>query len=390
MSPIEETESVRIEEAQGRYLSREMVAPFDVPPFDRAAMDGYAVKAADTLGAGRLEPKKLRLVGEIHAGEVWDGAIGKGECLQIATGAPMPKGADAVVMVEDTEFIGGDVYVYKPVYPGANVSRRGEDMTKGDVVLSPGVLNESKIGVLAAMGIELIEVRRRPTIAIIPTGSEIVPLDQPLKPGQVYDINSYTLAGIVKANGGVPMRVGIVPDTPEAIEDAIREALGCDVVVVSGGSSVGVRDVLEDVLAKMGEIKFHGVQIKPGKPTLLGVVDNVPVLGMPGYPMSCIVNGYLFLELAVRRMANLPPRTRKRVKAKMRGRVTSTLGRRQFLTVRLRVEGKTRWAEPLFKESGAITGMALADGYVDIPDNVDFVEKGDDVVVTLLSELVPK
>jgi molybdopterin molybdotransferase len=380
IKPITRVETVNIDDALGRVLAEDVVAGLSIPPFDRAAMDGYAVKARDTFNAGQLHPKILRLVGEVHAGETPTRKVGAGECLQIATGAMMPKGADAVVMVEDTEAEGSRVKIFKSVYPGANVAQKGEDIKEGATVLKESsVLDAGKIGVLASQGITQVKVYEKPKVAVLPSGEEVVPLGKKLKRGQVYDINSHTIASVVKANGGIPVVFGVVGDKAEEIRAAITEALKNDLVVISGGSSVGERDLLVSVIQDWGQVLFHGIQVKPGKPTIFALIEGQPLMGMPGYPTSCLINSYLFLLPAVRKMAHLPPRTGETVTARLARRVPGSVGRRQFLTVK--IEGGE--AMPVFKESGAITSIAEADGYIEIAENIDLLEKGETVTVTL-------
>ena len=241
------------------------------------------------------------------------------------------------------------------------------------------ILNPSKIGVLAAIGIDKVKVFEKPNVAVIPTGNEIAKIRTPLKKGQVYDINSYTLASIVRENGCIPIVHNIAVDTYEEIKKIIKESLKYDVIVLSGGSSVGERDVLVDVVKDMGEVLFHGVQIKPGKPVLCGKIDNKLIFGIPGYPTSCMTNAYLFLMPTLRKIAKIPEKKENIIKAKISKRVVSTLGRHQFLTVMV----ENNLARPVFKESGAITSMANANGYIEIPINVDLVEKGEVVEVKL-------
>ena len=384
IKPITRVEAIDIDDASGRVLAEDIVATLNVPPFDRAAMDGYAVKAKDTFHSGQFNPKVLNLIGELQAGEAPQKRVNTGECIQIATGAVMPRGADAVVMVEDTEAENNRVKVFKSAYPKANVAPRGEDIKKGGAALGHGfVLDAGKIGVLASQGITQVKVYEEPKVAILPSGEEVCEVGKRLRQGQVYDINSHTISSVVKANGGIPIRFGIVGDELEQLKSTIAEALKSDLVVISGGSSVGESEILIDVLQDWGEVLFHGIQIKPGKPTIFAILpvegQGKPLLGMPGYPTSCLINTYLFLLPAVRKMAHLPPRTGETVEAKLSRRVPGSVGRRQFLTVE--IVGSE--AVPVFKESGSITSIAKADGYIEIAQNIDSLEKGEPVTVTL-------
>ena len=378
--PIRRAERVPLLEASGRVLAEPIVASADVPPFPRAAMDGYAVIAQDTFGAGNFNPVRLRLIEVVHAADIAQGAVTSGVCIQVATGAPVPPGADAVVQFEDTEVEAeaGVVKIYTPVYPRQNISSRGKDIQVGQTVLGAETrLDPSKIGVLAALGFTEVAVVAKPTVAVIPSGNEIVAPGEPLAPGKIYDINSYTLAALVQDVGGAPRLFPIMKDTLEDVRRTLRDALACDLVVLSGGSSVGERDVMVEAVESMGEVKFHGIAVKPGKPTLCGVIEGKLVLGMPGYPTSCLTNGYGLLAPALRKLAHLPAVRTGGVEMPMARRYTSTTGRHQYLPVR--IEGGE--VAPVFKESGAITSMADAEGYIEIPANVDLVEKGERVLV---------
>jgi molybdopterin molybdotransferase len=379
--PIERTERVALADGNGRVMAADLTSAVDVPPFSRAGMDGYAVRAEDTFGASRQEPKTLRCVEQLFTAQVASRSVGTGECIEIATGAPLPDGADAVVMVEETEKEpSGDVRIFTPVYPRQNVGRRGADIHAGQVVLRAGdVLNASRIGALAALGATHVEVYEKPRVAILSTGNEIVDPGEPLAPGQIYDINRFTLSAIVAEHGGVPEPHRTAADTIEDLSRAIDECLDADVLVFSGGSSVGERDLILDVLGSKGEILFHGIAVKPGKPTAFGIVRNRIVFGMPGYPTSCLSNGYMLLVPALRRMARLPELAIRTVAAPLGQRIVSTTGRHQFYTVRL-VDGI---AQPAFKASGDITSMSLADGYIEIPAQTDIVEKGEVVEIRL-------
>jgi molybdopterin molybdotransferase len=380
-SPIARTETVPLEAANQRVLARAIVAGQDVPPFSRAAMDGYAVIAADTFGAGQFAPTALRLIEKVYTGQVPTQAIVAGGCTEIATGAPMPEGADAVVMVEETEKDDrGGVRIFSPVYPGQNVGRQGADIHAGQALLEAGDhLTSSRVGAIAALGFDQVEVFARPRVAILSTGNEIVSPGQPLGPGQIYDINRFTLGAIISEHGAVPVALPTSADTLDDLNRALDAALAEDLVIFSGGSSVGERDLILDAIASRGEIVFHGIAVKPGKPTLFGRIDGKPVVGMPGYPTSCLSNGYMLLIPLLRRLARLPEVVLRSVQFPLGQRVVSTTGRHQFYTVRI-VDGT---AMPAFKASGDITSMSQADGYIEIPAQTDIVEKGQLVEVIL-------
>lgn len=380
--PIERIERVPLLEASGRVIASPVVAKLDVPPFDRAAMDGYAVRAEDTFGATRHDPRVLRSTAKVFTGDTASRTVRPGECIEIATGAPLPAGADAVVMVEETERADGtdDVRIFTPVYPRQHVGRRGADIAAGQTVLQPGeVLNPSRIGALAAIGTQHVGVYARPSVAILSTGNEVVEPGRPLRPGQIYDINRYTLSSIVSAHGGDAVPASAVSDDLASLAAALDNALARDVLVFSGGSSVGERDLILDVLMDRGDVLFHGVAVKPGKPTTFAIVQGKPVLGMPGYPTSCLSNAYILLVPLLRKIARLPEfhaHTRQMPLAK---RIVSTTGRHQFYTVRIADDS----AVPAFKASGDITSMSHADGYIEIPATVDIVEAGEMVLVNL-------
>jgi molybdenum cofactor synthesis domain-containing protein len=380
--PVERTETVPLEQAHRRVLAAPIVAEHDVPPFARAAMDGFAVRAADTFGAGAFEPRTLDVVEKVYTGQVPARSVGEGNCIEIATGAPMPDGADAVVMVEETEKDGHRVRVFSPVYPGQNVGRRGADIRAGQPVLSAGdYLTPSRVGAIAALGIERVVVYARPRVALLSTGNEIVQPGMPLGPGQIYDINRFTLSSIIEQHGGVAVAHPTSADRLEDLGAALEACRGEDLIIFSGGSSVGERDLILDALAAHGEIIFHGIAVKPGKPTLFGTVGETPVLGMPGYPTSCLSNGYMLLAPLLRVLARLPEAHTPSVRLPLGQRIVSTTGRHQFYTVRV-VDGS---AIPAFKASGDITSMSLADGYIEIPAQTDIVEKGEVVEVKLFA-----
>jgi molybdopterin molybdotransferase len=380
VTPIDSKEIIEIDEAGGRVLAEDIIASQNTPPFNRAAMDGYAVRAEDTLGASQDTPSVLEMVGELHAGETTEVAVGAGQCIQIATGAMMPGGADAVVKVEDTSCNNGRIEIYKEVASFSDVSEKGSDIKAGEAVLNAGTyLDAGKIGVLASQGIEQVKVYKKPRVAIMPSGEEVIELGKELKQGQLYDINTHTILSVVKDNGGVPVRFGIISDNLKDIQAKITEALdNSDFIVFSGGSSVGEKDLIAEVVEERGTILFHGVKIKPGKPTMFALIKGKPIFGMPGFPTSSLVNSYLFLVPALRKMARLPQKRVEKVKATLSKSASGTRGRVQLMTVKLVGDE----AVPVFTQSGAITSIAQADGYFEIEADGS-VEKGETVTVKL-------
>jgi molybdopterin molybdotransferase len=380
-APIVNVETIMLSEANGRVLSSDVVAQADVPPFSRAGMDGYAVRAGDTNGATRSNPRTLTRIGTLYTGQVSPLTVRDGECVEISTGAPIPAGADAVVMVEETDSDTDNVVrVFDEVQPQQNIGRQGADIQTGQIVVAADeLLNSSRIGALAAVGTVRVDVYARPRVAILSTGNEVVDPGRALKPGQIYDINRFTLAAVVWDNGGIPIAHPPAPDTLDALLEALDGLVDSDIIVFSGGSSVGERDLIRDAIAAKGKMLFHGVAVKPGKPTGLGIVNGKPVFALPGYPTSCLSNAHLLVVPMLRRIARLGPQVTRRLTMPLAARIASTAGRHQFYTVR--IEQGT--AVPAFKASGDITSMSRADGYIEIPAHVNAVEAGTSVEVTL-------
>jgi molybdenum cofactor synthesis domain-containing protein len=308
-------------------------------------------------------------------------SLGPGQCIEVATGAPIPPGADAVVIVEDTQPGDEDaIRIFASVQPQQNIGRQGADISRGQTVLRAGTfLNASRAGALSALGQTLVEVYAKPRVAILSTGDEIVDPGTPLAPGQIYDINRVTLSAVVSEHGGVPVPFRTAVDTLEDLSESVDACLAEDLLVFSGGSSVGRRDLIIDVIAAKGAVLFHGIAVKPGKPTAFGRIGSRLVFGMPGYPTSCLSNAYILLAPALRRIARLPAQPRRSVTLPLGARITSVVDRHQFYSVRIE-DGR---AMPAFKASGDITSMSQADGYIEVPIGVAAVEKGDVVDVTL-------
>ena len=323
----------------------------------------------------------MQRVETVHTGSVPTRPLARGECTEIATGAPMPHGGDAVVMVEETDRgADNEVRIFTPVYPRQHVGRRGADISASQVVLETGnMLTPGRLGAIAALGLADVDVFDQPTVAILSTGNEIIEPGTPLGPGQIYDINRFTLGAVIGEHGGVAVSYPRVADTIDALEAAVDSCRTNDLVVFSGGSSVGERDLTLDVLERKGEVLFHGIAVKPGKPTAFGRIGGTPVLGMPGYPTSCLSNAYMLLIPLLRKLAHLPPHRPRTVSVPAAQRFVSTTGRHQFYTVRV----ENGQAVAAFKASGDITSMSRADGFVEIPAQTDIVEAGEIVEVKL-------
>ena len=381
VEPIARTETVPLAAAAGRVAARDVAATIFVPPFSRSAMDGYAVVAADTRGATRDTPVRLRIGERVFTGSTPTRAIGPGTCAEIATGAPLPDGADAVVMVEESSRADDEhVLIGAEAKPMQNIGRKGADISPGDLVLRTGdLLNPSRLGAVAAVGHSDVEVFAKPRVAILSTGNEVVEPGAPLAAGQIYDVNRFTLAAVVDAHGGIPVLHAPARDTLESLNTALDACDDADVIIFSGGSSVGDRDLLIDLIAQRGEVVFHGIAVRPGKPTMFARIGGRPFFGMPGNPTSCLSNAYILLVPFLRATARLPLYAPRTIAASLGRTIVSPANRHQFYTVRL--EGTV--ALPAFKGSGDITSLSKADGYIEIPSDQHTVEEGTTVVVTL-------
>jgi molybdenum cofactor synthesis domain-containing protein len=379
--PITRTERVRLDAAAGRVAAADVASTLDVPPFARSAMDGYAVVAADVAGASAAAPARLRIVDRIYTGRPSAAILESGLCAEIATGAPLPAGADAVVMVEDTARAGDDsVEIRSAVAAGQNVGRRGADIKSGDRIVTTGdLLTPSRIGAVAAVGCADVEVFAKPRVAVLSTGNEVVAPGEPLPPGHIFDVNRFTLAAIAGAHGSVADPRPPAPDTVDALIDALDACAGADLIVFSGGSSVGERDLVVDAIAARGEMIFHGIAVRPGKPTAFALVRGIPFFGMPGNPTSCLSNAYILLVPYLRALARLPAYVPRTLQAPLGRRIASAVNRHQFYTVRL----QNGMAMPAFKGSGDITSLSQADGYIEIAADTSVVEEGAVVTVTL-------
>ena len=383
-----EEEAVLLE-AYNRVLNEDVVSTLDIPPFNRSTVDGYAVKAEDTFGADENQPATLTVSGVVNIGEQSRLKVAKGEAVEIVTGAPIPEGADAAVMVEDTEREDSELHVFGAINVNENVMKKGSDIKKGAVVLKKGqVLGSSEIGVLAALGQTKVKVLKIPIVAVLSTGGEITEPGKELPAGKIYDINAYSISTAVIESGGKPVYFGVVPDDKAALTKALQTALAsADMVITSGGVSVGPRDYTPQIVDSLGKpgIVVYGIAVKPGKPTTVGFVGDKPVFSLPGHPTSALLIFYLLARPLIQRLAGRPVGGMKVVRAFAGSRMFSAKGRRTFVMVKLEFDKECRLiAEPVESgASGAITTLAKADGFVEIAENEQFVDANEEVLVVL-------
>ena len=382
-------EQIAVLEALNRVLFEPVTAPHPLPPFPRSTHDGYAVRAADTYGASPGLPAYLNLIGEIHMGVPAELVTGPNQSALIHTGGMIPDGADAVVMIEDTQVVReGEIEVLKPVAVGQNVLMEGEDVKIGETVLEAGTqIRPQEIGGMLALGVTDINVARRPRVGILSTGDEIVAPDEDVRAGQVRDVNTYTLSALVSRAGGEPVTRGIIPDRYDALFEATKQAHAeDDIVVITAGSSVSARDITVDVLDAFGEpgVLVHGIAIKPGKPTILAVADGVPMIGLPGNPVSALVVAGLFIVPLIKMLMGMErPALVPKVSAQMSINVASEAGREDYLPVRLHITEDGLMAEPIFGRSNLIFTLVRADGLVRIPPEATGLSVGTEVEVRL-------
>ena len=390
-------ETVTLAAALGRVLARDVTAPIDVPPFDRANVDGFALRSADTSGASDTAPRRFRLNGEVivcgHAPAL---EVELGSATTIATGGVVPRGADAVVMIEHTELVedagAPAIDVRRAVSPGQFVSYAGSDIARGEVVLRRGTrMSSREIGMLAACGIAAVDVVRKPQVAVLSTGDELVAPGGALGPARVYDSNGAIIAAAVVEAGGQPVPFGAFPDNEIALELAMRTALeACDLVVLSGGTSKGAGDLSHRIVSKLGHpgILVHGVALKPGKPLCLAVIDGKPLAVLPGFPTSAIFTFHAFVAPAIRARAGLPPEAARTIEADVPVRIASELGRKEFVLVALVAGEQGPVAFPTAKGSGSVTSFSQADGFLEIDALASALDAGTRARVTLIGQTV--
>lgn len=388
-----EPEQVEILDALDRVLAEDVYSDMDIPPFDNSAMDGYAVRAADTVGASREAPVTLRVIADLAAGYTTDLVVEPGTVIRIMTGAPLPADADAVVRFEDTsEGLAGErgddrIEVFSQVVVGENVRSAGEDIRKGELVLAEGtVLRPQEIGVLASLGRARVWVIRRPRVAILATGDELVAIDEPLTAGKIRNSNEYSNAALVQRYGGVPIRLGIARDDVEELTAKIRDGLaqGVDLFLTSAGVSVGDYDVVKDVLGAEGEMHFWQVRMKPGKPLAFGEIQGVPILGLPGNPVSAMVSFEQFARPAILKMLGKTQLRKPTVEAILEEDVESS-GRRSFKRAVITKRNGEYYASVTGSDgSGILTSMVKANGLAIIPEGIRLMKAGERVTVQML------
>jgi molybdopterin molybdotransferase len=373
-----------------RVLAKPLRAPIPLPSFTRTTVDGYAVRAVDTFGASPTLPAYLELIGEVAMGTLAGMPVNSGEAVLIHTGGSLPENTDAVVMIEDTQrTLENQIEILKPAAPGENIIQRGEDVQKGDLVLEVGrELRPFEIGGLMALGFVEVPVQRQPRVGILSTGDEIIPPEDVPDPGQVRDINSYALSALILQAGGIPIRRGIIPDDFDALLASARESFDeDDFVIITAGSSVSTHDMTSQVIQSLGQpgVLVHGIAIKPGKPTILAVADGVPLVGLPGNPVSALVVAKLFVVPVIRKMLgaieNVPVA---HIRAKLSTNLNSEAGRDDYIPVKL-FRDKQGWiAEPVFGRSNLIFTLVRSGGLLHIPSEVTGLAAGMEVEVELL------
>jgi len=385
-------EVINIKNALHRILSKEIVAPADLPGFNRSTMDGYAIRAEDSFGATDSLPSYLKIIGEIKMGDRPNFKINPGEAVKISTGGMLPEGANAVMMVEYTEQIDDTtIEARRSISPWENVVRENEDLKIGEIILRKGHrLHPQDIGVLAGIGKINIKIYKKPKIAIISTGNEIIPAEGKPRIGQIRDINSYTLGACIKEAGGIPVYRGIIKDEVILLEQEIKKTIKEDkveAVIISGGSSVGVRDVTLEVLNRLGKpgVLIHGVSVKPGKPTILAIADNRPIFGLPGHPVSAMIIFDLFLRPLISWLqgGQYNYNSAKETEAELTCNMVSDSGREDYIRVFVYEKDKKFYAEPILGKSGLISTMVRASGLIKIGLNIEGLEKGSKVMVKL-------
>jgi molybdopterin molybdotransferase len=385
IAPVPKNESVSLDRALGRILAEDLFAPLSIPSFAKSAMDGYAVLTQDLYSASLNNPIQLKVTGEIFPGIIPTQEVNSTQCMEISTGAPLPKGADGIVMVEYTEREGHIVRFFKASIPGEHIIKPGSDIQEGQVVLKKGTrLGPRHTALLSGLGIETITVFKHLTITISSSGNEIIRPPASLMEGQSYDINSRAIIDALREYGCDAKDYDIIPDEIDKMKIKLKEmAQHSDIIILSGGSSLGTKDLMLEALSEMGQIYVHGIAVKPGKPTLIGTIDGKLFLGLPGHPASALSNYYIIIKPLLDHMHQIYRQFKPMIQALLSVKVASTIGRFEYLPVRLEYQDSHYIAIPVMKGSSAISSLSLADGYLEINENIEVLDKGTAVSVVL-------
>lgn len=391
-----EYEIIPVNESLHRVLGEDIIAQYNLPPFNRAAMDGYAIKSEDSLGASIESPVRLKIVGRIEAGFFQNINIGSFEAVEIMTGARVPDQADCVIMAEYAKRVSEDIVeIYQQLPPWSNIDQAGSDVQKGDTVLTEGTIIEpADIGILKALRLETVKVYKKPKVGLISTGDELTEsLEISDGEGKIIENNQVMLSNYILEDGGEPLKYGIIPDDFEEIRKNILKAVSeCDIILLTGGSSVGRKDLVPKVINELGLILTHGISIKPGKPTGLALVQGKPLIIMPGYSVACIIAYLVFCRPLIQRFLNINPAALPfSVNAYLTRRIPSTAGRTDFVRVHVFKRGAEFYATPIRSTgSGILSSLVKANGLLEVPDEVEGYEEGDKVSVILLRRQIPE
>ncbi len=380
------SEEIEVSNALGRILAVDAISKFDIPMFERSTMDGYAIRSSDSLGSNRQNPRVLDVVGKINIGEVPSITVGNGKAVKISTGAAIPDGADAVIKIEETNLVDESIEIFSPITPGKNISKRGEDVKKGEKILGKGhKIRPQDIGLLAASGNCQIQVVKKPKVGIISTGSELVdPCEnKKIEKGQTFNVNTYTLSALTLECGGIPEPFGIFLDEKEDLKKALSDALYCDVIIFSGGSSVGEYDLIPKIIEEEGTLLVHGIAIRPGAPTALGIMNDKPVFGLPGFPVAAMISFNAFVKPTLQKMLHMTLKPFYPViRATLKRGIPSEIGRRDFARVKLEMQDGIIYAEPIrIGGSSVLSSMVWADGIVIVPEEREGINKDENVEV---------
>ena len=386
-----QSEIIDIADSYERITFSDIKSRIDFPPFDRSLKDGFAINAEDSYGVNEENPKRLKVIDFLEAGSFTDKTVELGTTVEISTGAPVPDGANAVVMVEfanresdNPDLASDEIEILTSVTPSQDIGKKGSDVQAGQVILEKNkLLNPPKIGVIAAQGIDTVEVYKKPVVGVISTGNELLTNQEEIKPGKIYDVNSEMIKAGVESCGAEGRTLGIVKDVYDDLKAKITESLKeCDILLCSGGTSAGVGDNIRQILDEIGTVYIHGITVQPGKPTILGVVDGKIVIGLPGNPVSAIVIFNVFVAPSIKKLAGfVDEQPHKTIKGKLARRIHSPIGRMQYQLVRV----EDGIVYPIFKDSGAIFSLASAAGYTKVSKQTEMVEEGEEVEVTLFN-----